>query len=109
MFHLLLVLPVLAPFLAIYGAIAALLLCAPYWVGLLLEAVLTVVTTKRQLLLLPAALGAVCAVGYFFLLKDLVPVWFQFLYWAVFYLCLWLTCVIVGKLKALVLGWMGRG
>lgn len=109
MFHLMLVLPFLAPFLAIYGAIAALLLCAPYWVGLFLEAVLTVVAPKRQLLLLPAVLGGVCAVGYFFLLKGLVPLWFQFLYWAVFYLCLWLTYIIVGRLKALVLSWMGRG
>ncbi len=108
MFHLLLVLPVLAPLLAVYGAIAALLLCAPYWVGLFLEAVLTIVTKKRALLLLPPALGGVCAVGYFFLLKDLVPLWFQFIYWVVFFLCLWLTWVIVAKLKALVLNWLGR-
>ena len=108
MFHVMLVLPVLAPMLAVFGVIAAAILCLPFWVGLGLQAILTAVTEKRKLLLLPAILGGVCALGYFFWLRGLVPLWFQLLYWAVFYLCLWLTWLLVGKLRSWVLRRMGR-
>ena len=108
MFHLMLVLPVLAPMLTIFGVIAAVMLCMPFWVGVGLQAVLTAVTEKRKMLCLPAVLGGVCALGYFLWLRGVVPLWFQFLYWAVFYLTLWLTWLIVDKLKAWVLRRMGR-
>jgi len=108
MFHLMLALPVLAPLLAFYGVIAAALLCAPFWVGVTLQAILSAVTEKRALLSIPAILGAVCAVGYFFLFRGLAPLWFQLIYWAVFYLCLWLAWLIVSKLRAAVLSWLGR-
>ena len=108
MFHVMLVLPVLAPMMAVFGVIAAAILCLPFWVGLGLQAILTAVTEKRKLLLLPAILGGVCALGYFFWLRGLVPLWFQLLYWAVFYLCLWLTWLLVGKLRSWVLRRMGR-
>lgn len=108
MFHVMLVLPVLAPMLAVFGVIAAAILCLPFWVGVGLQAVLTAVTEKKKLLCLPAALGAICAVGYFFWLRGVVPLWFQLLYWVVFYLCLWLTRLIVGKARTLILGWLGR-
>ena len=108
MFHLMLVLPVLAPMLAVFGAIAALLLCLPFWVGIGLQAILTAVTEKKKQLILPAILGGVCALGYSVWFRGVLPFWFQFLYWAVFYLCLWLTWLIVDKLRTLVLRWMGR-
>jgi len=103
-----LVLPILGPFLAFYGAVAAVLLAAPFWVGVTLQAILTAVTERRFPLCVPAVLGGVWAVGYSLLFRGLIPLWFQGIYWAVFYLCLWLTYVIVGKLKALVMGWLGR-
>ncbi len=108
MFHLMLVLPVLAPMLAVFGIIAAVALCLPFWMGLGLQAILTAVTEERKLLILPAVLGGICAVGYFFWFFGVIPVWFQLLYWAVFFLCLWLTWLVVGKLRALVLGWIRR-
>ncbi len=108
MFHLMLVLPVLAPMLAIYGVIAAVLLGAPFWMGIGLQIVLTIVTEKPALLSIPAILGGVCVVGYFFLFRGLIPLWFQLLYWAVFFLCLWLAWIITAKLKALALDWLGR-
>ncbi len=109
MFHLMLVLPVLAPMLTVYGVIAAVLLGAPFWVGTGLQIVLTLVTKKPGFLAIPAILGGVCAVGYVFLFRGLIPLWFQLLYWAVFFLCLWLAWIITVKLKALVLDWLGRG
>lgn len=108
MFHVLLVLPILAPFLALYGAVAAVLLGAPFWVGVTLQVIVTAVTEKRFPLCLPAVLGGVCAVGYFFLFRGVIPLWFQGIYWAVFYLCLWLAWLVVDKLRAAVLRWLGR-
>lgn len=108
MFHLMLVLPVLAPLLAVYGVIAAVIFCLPFWVGIGLQIMLTAVTERRRLLSLPALLGGICALGYFFWFRDLIPLWFQLLYWAVFYLCLWLSRVIVARLRILVLSWLGR-
>lgn len=107
MFHVMLVLPVLAPMLAVFGIMAAIVLCLPFWVGLGLQAILTAVTEKKGLLILPTMLGWICALGYFFWLRGLVPFWFQLLYWAVFYLCLWLVWWVVSKLRSLVLGWWG--
>ena len=109
MFHLMLVLPILAPMLAVFGVMVAVMLCLPFWVGLALQAVLTAVTEEKKLLLLPAVLGGVCALGYFLWFRGVLPLLFQVLYWAVFYLCLWLTWRIVSKLRGLVLRWMGRG
>ena len=106
MFHVMLVLPILAPALAVFGAVVALLFCLPYWVGLGLQAILTLVTENKKLLCVPAILGAICAVGYFFLFLGVIPVWFQVLYWAVFFLCLWLVWLILSKLRALVVDWM---
>ena len=108
MFHVMLVLPVLAPMLAVFGVMAALILCLPFWVGVGLQAILTAVTERRGLRILPAVLGGVCALGYFFWFRDLIPLWFQLCYWAVFSLCLWLTWLFVGKLRDWVLGRIGR-
>ena len=66
MFHLMLVLPVLGPLLAVYGVIVAVILCLPFWVGLGLQAILTAVTEKKQLLVLPTVLSWICVIGYFF-------------------------------------------
>lgn len=106
MFHVLLVLPILAPALAVFGVVLAVLLCLPFWVGLGLQAILTAVTENRKLLEIPAILGGVCAVGYYFWFRGLVPVLFQLLYWAVFFLCLGLVWFVVSKLRALVLNWL---
>lgn len=108
MFHLMLVLPVLGPLLAVYGVIVAVILCLPFWVGLGLQAILTAVTEKKQLLVLPTVLSWICVVGYFFWFRGAIPLWFQLLYWAVFYLCLWITWLVVSKLRSLVLRWLGR-
>ena len=106
MFHVMLVLPILAPALAVFGVILALILCLPFWIGLGLQAILTLVTDNRKLLIIPAILGASCAVGYFFWFLGVIPIWFQVLYWAVFFLCLWLVWFVVSKLRALVLNWV---
>ena len=106
MFHVMLVLPILAPALAVFGVVLAIILGLPYWVGLGLQAILTLVTDNKKLLVIPAILGAICAGGYFFLFLGVIPVWFQFLYWAVFFLCLWLVWLVLSKLRALVLNWV---
>ena len=106
MFHVMLVLPILGPALAVFGVILAVILGLPYWVGLGLQAILTLVTDNKKLLVIPAILGAICAGGYFFLFLGVVPIWFQVLYWAVFFLCLWLVWFVVSKLRALALNWM---
>ncbi len=107
-FHLLLVLPILGPLLAVYGVIVAVLFCLPFWVGVPLQAILTAVSKKKGLLLLPSGLGLVCALGYLGWFRGLLPFWFQLFYWAVFFLSLWLTWLGGGKLRALVLNWMER-
>ena len=107
MFHVMLVLPVLAGMVAFYGVLAAVILGLPFWVGLGLQLILTAVTGKRVLLALPAVLGAVCAVGYLFWLGELLPLWFFFIYWAVFYICLWVVWLLTDKVRRLVLKWLG--
>lgn len=106
MFHVMLILSALIPALATL----AILFCLPFWVGLGLQVILTAVTEKKPWLYLPATLGAICAVVYFFWLGELIPLWFQLVYWAVFFLALWLTWFLVGKLRGLVLRWVrGQG
>lgn len=106
MFHVMLILSALIPALATL----AIVFCLPFWVGLGLQAILSAVTEKKPLLYLPAVLGAICAVGYFVWLGEIIPLWFLLAYWAVFFLCLWLTRFLIGKLRALVLRWVrGNG
>ncbi len=108
MFHVLLVLPALGALVAFYGVMAAVILCLPFWIGVGLQVILTAVTERKTWLALPAALGAACAAGYLVWLGELVPLWFLAIYWMTYFLCLWLARWLVGKLRGLVLNWMGR-
>ncbi len=106
MFHVMLILSALIPALATL----ALAFCLPVWVGLGLQGILSAVTERKPLLCIPAVLGAACAAGYFVWLGEIIPLWFLLVYWAVFFLCLWLARFLIGKLRALVLRWVrGKG
>lgn len=108
MFHVMLVLPVLAPVLALYGLVAIVVLSAPFYIGIGLQLVLTLLTKGGKLLLLPGALGVVGAAGSFLWLGKLLPLWFFLLYWALLFFSLWLTWWIVGRGKDLLRRWKDR-
>ena len=98
MFHVMLVAPVLG-LMAVYGVIVLVILSVPFCVGMFLQLVLTVFGQKHWVLWVPAGLGALGLAGSLaFFLPD-VPVLYILVYWALYFLALWLTWLVVDQIK----------
>lgn len=95
MFHLMLALPVLSAFVAL-GVTALAVIGTVFWVGTILQVIVTALGTKRWHIYLPAALSILPAVGTL-LLFDFSRVLLGF--WAFYFLWLWLVWFIVSRLR----------
>ena len=95
MFHVMLVLPALAAF----GVMSVFVLCAPFCVGLFLQLVLTVFGQKRWVLYIPAGLGVLGLAGTLVFFHPNPPVLYILIYWALYFLALWLTWLVVDQIK----------
>lgn len=101
MFHVMLVLPLLAAF----GAAAFFMVTVPLCLGAGLQLIFSIFSKKRWILLLPAILGAVGVVLSLVYLLEVVGLTALVIYWAVYYLCIWLVWLIVTQIKGDVLRW----
>lgn len=97
MFHLLLA----APVLAVYGAAAIFVLSLPFWVGGLLQLVLTVFCRKKPVYAIPAVLGVVGVIASAVKLVPSVGVGPVAVYWLLIFL-------VVYNIKRAVLGLIAK-
>lgn len=95
MFHVMLAMPVLAAF----GAMALFVLCAPFCVGVFLQLVLSIVAEKRWILWVPAGLGVLGLVWSLYGFLPDLPILYILIYWALYFLVLWLTWLVVDQIK----------
>lgn len=105
MFHVLLVLPALVTF----GAMAAVVLCAPFCAGIVLQLLLTVFGQKKWVLYVPAGLGALGLAGSLLWLLGDVPFTVLLVYWGIYFLALWITWLVVTQIKQAAAKWLGKG
>lgn len=104
MFHLLLAAPVLAAF----GAAAIFVLSLPFWVGGLLQLVLTAFCRRKALSAIPAALGLVGVVASAVNLVPAVGVVPVAVYWLVYFVEILLIFLVVYNIRRAVLGLIAR-
>ena len=96
MFHLLLALSVF-----IAGAVSILLALIPYGIGAVLQLILTIFGQKRWVRGIPGILGGVGFLATLLYYWDLMPSELPILliYWAIYFLCIWLVWLIVTLIK----------
>ena len=104
MFHLLLA----APVLAVYGAAAIFVLSLPFWVGGLLQLVLTVFCRKKPVYAIPAMLGVVGVIASGIKLVPAVGAGPVAIYWLLYFLELLAIFLVVYNIKRAVLGLIAR-
>lgn len=95
MFHVLLVLPALITF----GAFAIFIWFAPFFIGMFLQFVLSIVAEKLWIRCIPAGLGMIGLTWCLYVLLPELPVLYILIYWAVYFLLLWLTWLVVDQIK----------
>lgn len=104
MFHLLLA----APVLAVYGAAAIFVLSLPFWVGGLLQLVLTVFCRKKPIYAIPAVLGVAGVIVSGIKLVPSVGVGPVAVYWLLYFVELLLIFLVVYNIKRAVLGLIAK-
>lgn len=81
------------------------LLClVPLGIGLTIQLVLTAVTENRWIHCIPAGLGLWCLAISLIFLNQMLPPVFTLIYWAVYFLIVWLTWLVVMKIKNWIAG-----
>lgn len=96
MFNLMLALPVLSAFVAL-GVITLAVISTVFWVGTILQIIMTLLGTKRWHIYLSAVLSFLPAAGTL-LLFDFNYVLLSF--WLFYFLWLWLVWFIVSRLRS---------
>ena len=104
MFHLLLV----APALAVYGAVAIFVLSLPFWVGGLLQLALTAFCRKKIVLAIPAVLGVVGVIASAVKLVPAVGIAPVAVYWLLYFVEILLIFMAVYFIKRAVLSLIAK-
>ena len=104
MFHVMLVLPALA----LFGVMAVFVLAAPFCVGGVLAALLGLFGQTRLVRSVPAILGVVGLVCSLYFFSPAIPVNGILIYWAVFFLWIWLIFLVAGQIRQAIGRWRGE-
>lgn len=105
MFHVLLALPALVTF----GVLAVFIVIVPFFVGIFLQLVLSIAAEKLWVLCVPAGLGAIGLVWCLFTFSPDLPIPYILTYWAVYFLLIWLTWLVVDQIKKFIARHRSKG
>jgi len=87
------------PVFMAFGFFGLILLTVPLVFGTLLQLIFCIVSEKRWVILVPATLGGSGLVISLACLLDEIPLKGILIYWAIYFLCLWLIWLIVDQIK----------
>ena len=104
MFHVLLVAPLLG-LLAAYGIVVLIVLSVPFCLGGFFQLVLTIAAGDRWAVWVPAGLGGLGLALSFLFLLGAIPWGGILLYWALYFLWIWLIWLVVAQIKKSVGRW----
>ena len=104
MFHVLLVAPLLG-LLASYGIVVLIVLSVPFCLGGFFQLVLTIAAGDRWVVWVPAGLGVLGLALSFLFLLGAIPWGGILLYWALYFLWIWLIWLVVVQIKKSVGRW----
>ena len=104
MFHVLLVAPLLG-LLAAYGIVVLIVLSVPFCLGGFFQLVLTIAAGDRWAVWVPAGLGVLGLALSFLFLLGAIPWGGILLYWALYFLWIWLIWLVVAQIKKSVGRW----
>ncbi len=85
--------------LAVYGFLFLIVAAIPFCVGITLQIIMTIVSDKKWMLFIPAGLeliGVICSLIW---LGEMIPVSSIIVYWVIVFISLWITWLIVVKLR----------
>ena len=104
MFHVLLVAPLLG-LLAAYGIVVLIVLSVAFCLGGFFQLVLTIAAGDRWAVWVPAGLGVLGLALSFLFLLGAIPWGGILLYWALYFLWIWLIWLVVAQIKKSVGRW----